>query len=254
MAQRVLVAIPVFNEERYIDGVLDEVRTLTDDVLAIDDGSTDRTGELLRKRQDVAVVTHHENRGYGMSIASAFAYARCRGYDWLVTMDCDEQHKSSYIPKFMEIARQGTAGQGTADIVSGTRYPEGFDHAGDAPPDRRRINAQVTRLINQTLGLRITDAFCGFKAYRVAALEHLHITVPGYAMPMQFWVQVARAGLRVVELAVPLIYNDPNRHFGGLLDDPQIRLAHYLQVFETERRSAGEPVSDECASVACKYA
>ena len=88
--------------------------------------------------------------------------------------------------------------------------------------------------LNRRLGLNITDAFCGFKAYRVAALRDLHITVPGYAMPMQFWVQAARAGLRVRELPVRLIYNDPTRHFGGLLDDPAIRLQHYLEVLETE--------------------
>ncbi len=71
-------------------------------------------------------------------------------------------------------------------------------------------------------------------AYRVAALSRLNITVPGYAMPLQFWVQVARAGLRVSELPVRLIYHDSTRHFGGVLDDPAARLEHYLAVFEAE--------------------
>ena len=86
-------------------------------------------------------------------------------------------------------------------------------------------------MLNDRLGLGITDGFCGFKAYRVQSLRDFSITVPGYAMPMQFWVQAWRAGLRISELPVRLIYNDPTRHFGGLLDDPSSRIQHYLAVF-----------------------
>jgi hypothetical protein len=81
-------------------------------------------------------------------------------------------------------------------------------------------------------------------------LSSINITVPGYAMPMQFWVQVARAGLRVWELPVRLIYNDPTRHFGGLLDDPGARLQHYLEVFEREL-DASCCETDDVAAVRC---
>lgn len=222
-----LLAIPVFNEERYLRGVLREARRYSTNLLVIDDGSTDGTPDILRAEQRLCVITHPENRGYGMSLADAFAFAIRRNYDWLITMDCDEQHEPSQIPRFLAAANRGDAA-----IISGTRYPDGHAIEGGAPPDRREINREITDLINRRLHLGITDAFCGFKAYRVAALRHLNITVPGYAMPMQMWVQIARAGLRVRELPVRLIYNDPNRHFGGLLDDPTVRLQHYLQVFE----------------------
>ncbi len=144
-------------------------------------------------------------------------------------MDCDEQHEPSFIPRFLEAAAAGDA-----DIVSGTRYPDGHDVEASVPQDRRQINRQITAMLNERLGLGITDAFCGFKAYRVSSLRHFDITVPGYAMPMQFWVQAARASLRVMELPVRLIYNDPTRHFGGLLDDPAVRLNHYIEVFQAE--------------------
>ena len=65
--------------------------------------------------------------------------------------------------------------------------------------------------------IRLTDAFCGFKAYRVEALSSLRITETGWGMPLQLWVQAARLGLRVKEVAVPRIYLDPNRAFGGVL-------------------------------------
>jgi len=198
----------------------------------IDDGSTDQTADLLRREKDLCVISHPENRGYGKSIADAFSFARRKGFDWLITMDCDEQHEPSFITAFL-----AAAARDQADVISGTRYPDGHDTDDSAPADRREINRRITQLLNEKLRLGITDAFCGFKAYRVAALEAFHITVPGYAMPMQFWVQAARARLRIQELPVRLIYNDPNRHFGGLLDDPVVRLRHYLDVFESELRN-----------------
>ena len=229
MPENTLLAIPVFNEERYLNGVLDAARRYARDIVVIDDGSTDRTPALLQDRNDIAVITHAENRGYGKSLADAFCHAQRHGFDWLITMDCDDQHEPSQIPRFIE-----EASLDQADIISGTRYPDGHLPDPSVPADRRAINAKITTLLNERLGLSITDAFCGFKAYRVSSLSKINITVPGYAMPMQFWVQAVRGGLRVRELPVRLIYNDPTRHFGGLLDDPTVRLQHYLSVFENE--------------------
>jgi len=231
-----LLAIPVFNEERHLAAVLGCVGKCGMPVLFVDDGSTDHTPELLANAKHIHVITHPENRGYGKSIADAFCYARRNSFDWLITMDCDGQHEPAHIPRFLRAAAEHDA-----DIISGTRYPNGFDEATPAPRDRVEINGTITDMLNDRLGLRLTDAFCGFKAYRVEALKHISITVPGYAMPMQFWVQAVRAGLRIRELDVPLIYNDPNRHFGGQLDDPQIRLAHYLAVFENELSRGAMP-------------
>jgi glycosyltransferase involved in cell wall biosynthesis len=234
MPARFLLAIPVFNEEKYIVDVVRNARQYCRDVLVIDDGSTDRTGDLLNDLSGVRVLTHAENRGYGKSLADAFGHAASRAYDWLITMDADEQHEASYLPRFMHAALSDRA-----DVISGTRYSQGWVVDASVPPDRREINRTITHLLNRELGLSITDAFCGFKAYRVSALNAIRITVPGYAMPMQFWVQAARAGLRIEELPVRLIYHDPARHFGGLLDDPTARLQHYLEVFESERASQG---------------
>ena len=64
------------------------------------------------------------------------------------------------------------------------------------------------------------------------ALEKLRITEDGWGMPLQLWVQAARQGLRVKEIGVPRLYLDPNRAFGGVMDDPDQRLAHYRGVIE----------------------
>jgi dolichol-phosphate mannosyltransferase len=226
---RVLCAIPVFNEEQYVQRVLAQIRRFATDVLVVDDGSTDATPQILRRVSGIQVISHAENRGYGQSLIDAFKFAEANEYDWIITLDCDEQHEPSLIPRFIERAERDDV-----EVISGSRYlaPQPGDTA--APEDRRKINEQITDLLNETLGLSLTDAFCGFKAHRVSVMSRLSLSIPGYAFPLQFWVQVAHHGLRVCELPVPLIYHDPNRHFGGILDDPDSRLQHYRDVFRAE--------------------
>ena len=225
---RTLVAMPVYNEERYVERVLARVLPHDPHVLVIDDGSTDRTPHLLA-RHPVEVIRHAENRGYGRSLIDAFRWAALEEYEWVITMDCDEQHEPEAIPAFLDAARTGDA-----DILSGSRYhPD--SPAEDAPPaERRVINRAITGELNDRLGLALTDAFCGFKAYRTAALAPLVLDVWGYAFPMQFWVQARAAGLGVREIPVSLIYNDPNRTFGGPLNHDATRLAHYREVLHAE--------------------
>ena len=98
------------------------------------------------------------------------------------------------------------------------------------PADRRYINETITRELNDRLGLHLTDAFCGFKAYRRDALAQLRVTETGWGMPLQVWVQAARLGFRVKEIGVPRLYLDPNRAFGGVLNDATERLAYYRRV------------------------
>ena len=224
-----LVAIPVFNEEAHLAEVLSEVRRQARRILVIDDGSTDRTPQILETQSDLFRIRHPRNRGYGQSLIDAFAFAVRHGYDWLITMDCDRQHEPAAIPTFLRAAEADAA-----DIISGSRYLRPESEDSRPPPGRREINRYITDLINRTLALNITDAFCGFKAYRVEALRRLRLTVPGYAMPLQFWVQVARHRLHVAEIPVKLIYHDPTRCFGGLIDNPQTRLTYYLETFARE--------------------
>ena len=236
----ILVAVPVYNEQQYVRPVLAEIRKYADDLLVIDDGSTDRTPSLLAELP-VDVIRHAGNRGYGRSIRDAFRWAQCYRYDWLITMDCDEQHEPASLPDFHKAIERDTA-----DVLSGSRYLS-TEQCGDPPPaDRRAINAEITQQLNERLGYELTDAFCGFKAYRVAALKPLKLDVDGYAMPLQFWVQAAAHGLRVEEVPIRLIYNDPNRSFGGPLDDAEQRLAHYMDVLNRELQRCADKLAAPC--------
>lgn len=244
MAERFLTALPVYNEVAHVEGVVAEVRRYSPDVLLVDDGSTDGTAEILDRMSGVRVVHHPHNRGYGAALKTAFDYAAEHDYPWLVTIDCDGQHEPQRIPLFVAAAAH-------VDIVSGTRYLKNFTGDTPPPPDRRRINWQVSQELNRRLGLHLTDAFCGFKAYRVAALKRLRITEPGYAMPLELWVQAAAAGLRILELPVPRIYLDENRSFGAGLDNATTRLEYYHLVIDRSLAELGATPEGIWSGVLC---
>lgn len=233
-----LAALPVFNEVGYVGQILDEVKRYADQIVVIDDGSTDGTSELLDRRDDIQVLRHTENRGYGAALRTAFEYTAAEGFSGLVTLDCDGQHQPRRIPRFIEAAR-------SADLVSGSRYLKQYPGDAEPPAERLFINRRITSELNRRLGLKLTDAFCGFKAYRTEALQAFSITDNGYAMPLQLWVQAVSAGLRIIEIPVPLIYLDLNRSFGGSLDHAETRLAYYNQVLDQAMREAGmDPARD----------
>ena len=260
---RFLTALPVYNEQAHVATVLEEVRKHATDILVIDDGSTDGTAQALVQCPWVKVVSHSKNLGYGAALQTAFQYAIEHQYDVLLTIDCDGQHEPQRIGQlvttcwnspthedssglnpsgspdpFVSIRSSTRHGKSfspwrdTVDIVSGSRYLV-VDQSATPPPEaRRQINAQVTLELNRRLGLKLTDAFCGFKAYRVESLKQLDLTETGYALPLELWVQAAHHGLRIVENPVPLVYLDEKRSFGGALDDASTRLVYYRKVID----------------------
>jgi len=232
MFPNVLTALPVFNEERHLVEVLNEVRKFASNIVVIDDGSNDRTRELLSGERGISILRHEQNQGYGAALKSAFQFALSGQYDVLVTIDCDGQHEPKLIPELASAVFQPH--DRPADIVSGSRYLQKFPGASLPPEDRRRINIQITQWLKDQFHLSLTDAFCGFKAYRVDALSQLRITELGYAMPLQLWVQAASLELKIIEFPVPLIYLEEERSFGGSLDQAATRLAYYREVLDRE--------------------
>lgn len=249
MHRKALVALPVFNEERHVIEVLTEVGKYAEAILVVDDGSSDRTPELLKAVSGVQVLTHPENRGYGAALKSAFDYAVVHQdeYDVLITIDCDGQHEPALLPELVQQMRAQTE-SAPVDILSGSRYLKRFEGDSIPPEERRQINVAVTRRINEQLGFEITDAFCGLKAYRVECLAKFKVTDLGYAMPLQLWVQAASQGMKIVEFPVPLVYLEEERSFGGSLDDALKRKAYYDEVLDREMQAAGLTC---CASECC---
>lgn len=158
---RVLVAVPAFNEEATIEGLVGRVRSsLPDaDLLVVDDGSRDRTSETLA-RLGVRTARHACNLGYGRAIQTALKYAIALDYDTLVTLDADGQHHPEQVRAMLEAFHAGTW-----DLLVGSRYVAGRSYSG-APLGRRIGMVMFSVLVGMATGRRIYDTTSGLKVIR----------------------------------------------------------------------------------------
>jgi dolichol-phosphate mannosyltransferase len=232
-----IIVIPIFNEQRHIFKVLQKVRKFSqDDLLFINDGSTDLSQNIIEKFAyspktlgHIYVLRHLKNQGYGQSLIDGIRYAQLHHYQYITTMDADEQHEPKFIPQFLNEIKKGNA-----DIISGSRYISPYNKYDNPPVDRLKINQQITQLINHITGYGLTDSFCGFKSYNLKSLKKLELSEKGYGFPLQLWIQACKNHLKVKEIAINMIYLDKNRTFGGRLDNPEIRLKYYMEVIHRE--------------------
>ena len=195
-ALRVLVAIPAYNEEATIKGVLKRVQeALPDfDLLVINDGSKDGTEGQLSDF-GIRTVTHLCNLGYGRAIQTALKYALAQGYDALITLDADGQHHPEQIEEmFQAFSKEGW------DCLIGSRYIQTHNY-GDSPVGRRigmQLFSVLTRII---LGRRIYDTTSGLKIIRRKVFEPL-IRWHFVDFHAEAIVYLSRLGFRVGEFPI----------------------------------------------------
>ncbi len=167
-APRVLVAIPAYNEEATIQKVVDRVReSLPDfDLLVINDGSRDTTGQIL-DNLGIVTVTHLCNLGYGRAIQTAIKYALNSGHDMLITLDADGQHHPEQVQ-----ALYGESINAGWDVLIGSRYIRTRDYSDS--PLGRRIGMQLFSIFVKLIaGQRIYDTSSGLKVIKRSVFENL---------------------------------------------------------------------------------
>ncbi|MHA1793438.1 MAG: glycosyltransferase family 2 protein [Promethearchaeota archaeon] len=211
----ILLLIPCYNEEANIENILyhlinvkKRVSSRTDcilDFLIINDGSTDRTKEILNARcndPDFKIIHFSMNRGYGHVLKTGFKYAADSDYRWIISFDMDGQHEPKCLYKFLE---QIMKGDNDAVIISGSRYLDSKLFWQNPWKDRFLVNTIITGILN-TLGFSLTDGFCGMKAHLTEKISTLDLIHDGYEMPIEMLIKSRRAGFKIIELAVPVIY------------------------------------------------
>ena len=232
-----LLVIPVFNEEKSLASVIENTcRHLPPEislVLFINDGSSDGSRAILDRHAaaDERIVVHHRERnaGYGATQIEAMTYGREQGFENLITMDCDEQHRPEDLGRFARFDPE-------AAVVSGSRYRPDSPTIGSPPEERVRINKRITARINRECGWNLSDAFCGFKRYCLKRIDPSVFLEAGYAFPMEFWAYAAYRRLSIRELAVPRIYTTDDRSFGEDLDRQRRRYRYYLTCWKSARK------------------
>lgn len=218
------IVIPAHNESATIREVIQRIDCPGEwDAIVVDDGSNDGSGAVAGQIDRVTVLAHAKPRGYGAALLTGFDHALANGFNFVVTLDADLQHVPEMVREIISRLRD-------ADIVTGTRWHEDSEVRVVAPAARRAMNQRVLKLVRDHTGFELTDAMCGFRAYRAETLRRLALSEPGYGINFQIWARASKLGLRVAEVPVPVIYPEVARPIGGGLDDPEVRFKYYETV------------------------
>jgi dolichol-phosphate mannosyltransferase len=207
--KRFLVIIPTYNEATGLATTLD--RTLTvcpegGEILVIDDGSPDRTADVVRHHEAFGTRIHLLERGGKLGLGTAyragFAWALERDFDACIEMDADLSHDPSDIPALLEALKQG------ADAAIGSRYRDGV-RVMNWPQDRLFLSLGASKFVRLMTNLPLTDATSGFKAIRSNALRDLDwdkFKAGGYGFQVELHYFLWKSGANLVE--VPIIFTE----------------------------------------------
>ena len=209
---KVMAALPAFNEEKYIGSVVLRTRQYVDEVIVVDDGSTDQTVSVA-ELAGATVIRHERNKGYGASIQTILAEAKIRKPDILVLLDADHQHNPDDIPQLVKPISDGY------DLVIGSRGEQKAEI-----PFYRRIGMKVIFMFSHVLSRhRLADSESGFRVFSKKAIGELMLKENGMSVSAETIAEAAEKGLRITESSVFISYNgdgstlNPVKHGVGVI-------------------------------------
>lgn len=190
---KTLIVVPAYNEATTIAHVLNAFGE-THDVVVVDDGSADGTGNIARAA-GVPVLRHVVNRGLGAALRTGFAYAIQQGrYDVVVTLDADGQHDPAEITNFIEALSVDV------DVVIGKR------EFADMPRIRRVYNAAGALITTALFGGPLTDSQSGFRAFRVSKLRDFRLMTSRMEISSEIIAEAYRVGAKIKQIPISIKY------------------------------------------------
>jgi dolichol-phosphate mannosyltransferase len=206
--ERALVIIPTYNERENITRIIPAVLAQDEriEVLVVDDGSPDGTGDLVDRMATENPRVHALHRsgklGLGTAYVAGFRWALERDYRYVFEMDADFSHNPDRLPKFLEAIQN-------ADVVLGSRYQNGQINVVNWPISRLFLSYSANIYARHVTGLQVFDATGGFKCFRREVLEAIDLSdvrSNGYAFQIEMTFRAWKKGFRIME--IPIVFVD----------------------------------------------
>ena len=208
MPERGLVVVPTFNERENIERLIATTLAQSDalDVLVVDDGSPDGTGDIADRvasqNPRVHVVHRAAKMGLGTAYLMGFRWALERDYAFIFEMDADFSHDPAHLPQFLEAIQDH-------DVVLGSRYRYGRVTVVNWPMTRLLLSYCANIYARVVTGLELGDATGGFKCFRREVLQAIpldEVRSNGYAFQIEMSFRAWRKGFRIAE--IPIVFVD----------------------------------------------
>ena len=208
MGERALVIIPTYNERENITRIIGAILEQDDrlEILVVDDGSPDGTGEIvdsiMQHESRLHIIKRPRKMGLGTAYIAGFSYALQNCYDFVFEMDADFSHDPAHLPQFLSAIEN-------ADLVLGSRYRNGKVTVVNWPINRLLLSYFANVYARVVTGLPLWDATGGFKCFRRKVLEAIdltHVRSNGYAFQIEMSFRAWRKHFRIVE--IPIVFVD----------------------------------------------
>jgi glycosyltransferase involved in cell wall biosynthesis len=200
--------IPCFNEEASIAGVVAGVREFLPSVIVVDDGSSDRTSEQAAT-SGAQVIRLEANLGKGAALQAGARTALALGFEWMLNLDGDGQHRPTDVPSFLECAARTRA-----SLVIGNRMGQ----AASLPWVRRFVNRWMSRRLSAYAGQDLADSQCGYRLIKLSHWSVLGLKTQRYEIESELLIASVRAGYQVEFVPVQVIPFGTRSHINPLMD------------------------------------
>lgn len=218
------VIIPTYNNEKTLRRVLDNTLEFTDEIIVINDGSTDSTAEILKEYSPIKIIHLPKNQGKGMALRTGFKEALKLGFDYAITIDSDGQHFPEDISVFVEeIHKNGEA------LLIGDRNMEQEGIPGKSSFGNRFSNFWY----RFETGIKLSDTQSGFRLYPILRMKNLKFFTRKFEFEIEVIVKAAWAGIPVKNVPIQVLYDESERvsHFRPFKDFTRISLLNTWLVF-----------------------
>ncbi len=200
-ALKCAVLIPTYNNERTIARVIEEVRPYCDDLFVVNDGSTDRTTEIVNAVEDITVLGYASNRGKGYALRLGIRELAARGFRYLISIDADGQHYAADLEHFVESAEQEPD-----RLLIGARCLT----AENMPSKNTFANKFSNFWYKFETGHTLSDTQSGFRMYPLEKLGRMHFFTNRYEFEVEVIVRAAWRGIKVDNIPVRVYYPPQN--------------------------------------------
>jgi len=200
--RKLVLVMPAYNAEATLSRTVAEIPEMVDEIILVDDGSTDRTAELARGL-GLYTIVHDRNRGYGANQKTCYREALDRGADIVVMVHPDYQYTPKLVP-----ALAYCISSGLFDVALGSRILGGRALAGGMPPYKYVANRALTAIENLLVGQKLSEYHTGYRAFSGRLLETLPLreNSDDFVFDNELLIQAAFFGFNIAEVTCPTSY------------------------------------------------
>lgn len=222
--KKVCVLIPTFNNAATLGRVIDGVLNYTNQVIVVNDGSTDDTLSVLHQYDKIAVVSYENNKGKGYALRHGFKYAVAKGYEYAITLDSDGQHYPEDLLNF-----EAPLEAHPNAIIIGARNMD-----QDSVPGKSSFGNNFSNFwFRVETGLKLSDTQSGYRLYPIRALEKFRFITRKYEFEIEVLVRAAWSGIEVLNIPVRVFYPEKEKrvsHFRPFKDFTRISILNTFLV------------------------